>query len=104
MGLSNQSKNAPSSPLLAGIGLSKSFGRFVANRDIDFTIYPGELHALLGENGAGKSTFVKMILACYSQIAAILNGAGSRFSLLIRKKHALLASAWYFSISRYLKP
>ena len=41
--------------------MTKSFGDFTANRNIDFTIYPGELHALLGENGAGKSTFVKMI-------------------------------------------
>ena len=55
------SKSSASPPLLAGFGLTKFFGDFTANRDIDFTIYPGELHALLGENGAGKSTFVKMI-------------------------------------------
>ena len=48
-------------PLLAGFGMTKSFGDLVANKDIDFTIYAGELHALLGENGAGKSTFIKMI-------------------------------------------
>lgn len=54
-------KSADNPPLLAGFGLTKSFGSFVANKEIDFTIYPGELHALLGENGAGKSTFVKMI-------------------------------------------
>lgn len=47
--------------LLSGRRIRKSFGQFVANDDIDFTIRPGELHALLGENGAGKSTFVKMI-------------------------------------------
>ena len=58
---SAMSKSADIAPLLAGFGLTKSFGSFVANKEIDFTIYPGELHALLGENGAGKSTFVKMI-------------------------------------------
>ncbi len=48
-------------PLLQSHKVTKSFGDFVANHEIDFSIYPGELHALLGENGAGKSTFVKMI-------------------------------------------
>jgi len=47
--------------LLSARHIRKSFGRFVANNDVDFTIRAGELHALLGENGAGKSTFVKMI-------------------------------------------
>lgn len=47
--------------LLSGHRICKSFGQFVANDDISFTIRAGELHALLGENGAGKSTFVKMI-------------------------------------------
>jgi simple sugar transport system ATP-binding protein len=42
-------------------GLTKSFGTFKANDCVDLDIYPGEIHALLGENGAGKSTFVKML-------------------------------------------
>ena len=54
-------KNTAKTPLLSALKVSKSFGDFVANQAIDFTIYPGELHALLGENGAGKSTFVKMV-------------------------------------------
>ena len=48
-------------PLLMADGVTKSFGDFTANEDVSFSIYPGEIHALLGENGAGKSTFVKMI-------------------------------------------
>lgn len=42
-------------------GLTKFYGSFAANRNIDFSILPGEIHALLGENGAGKSTLVKML-------------------------------------------
>ncbi|HEY4297963.1 MAG TPA: ATP-binding cassette domain-containing protein, partial [Paraburkholderia sp.] len=35
---------------------SKSFGRVRALSDGDLALWPGEVHALLGENGAGKST------------------------------------------------
>ena len=48
-------------PLLVAEGVTKQFGDFTANQDVSFSIFPGEIHALLGENGAGKSTFVKMI-------------------------------------------
>ena len=44
-------------PRLAVRRLSKRFGALTANDDISLTINPGELHCLLGENGAGKSTF-----------------------------------------------
>jgi ribose transport system ATP-binding protein len=38
--------------------LRKSFGATLAVDDVAFTIEPGTAHALLGENGAGKSTIV----------------------------------------------
>jgi rhamnose transport system ATP-binding protein len=41
--------------------VSKSFGGIRALRDVDWVVRPGEVHALLGENGAGKSTIVKIV-------------------------------------------
>ena len=46
--------------LLKASKINKSFGNFIANKDIDISIAKGEIHALLGENGAGKSTLVKI--------------------------------------------
>ncbi len=48
-------------PLLELVGISKSFGGVQALRDVDFALYPGEIHGLVGENGAGKSTTMKII-------------------------------------------
>ena len=36
--------------------VSKSFGSHTVLRDVEFSITPGRVHALLGRNGAGKST------------------------------------------------
>ncbi len=52
---------SPGTTLLAATGICKHFGEFTANDDVGFEIEAGEIHALLGENGAGKSTFVKMV-------------------------------------------
>jgi len=48
-------------PLLSVRGLSKSFAGHQALAGVDFTLRRGEIHALLGENGAGKSTFIKTV-------------------------------------------
>lgn len=42
-------------------GLSKRFGGFVANSDIDLSLRKGARHALIGPNGAGKTTFVNLL-------------------------------------------
>ena len=42
-------------------GISKRFGAVRAIRNADLTIQAGQVHALVGENGAGKSTMIKII-------------------------------------------
>ena len=47
--------------ILVTRGLSKSFPGVKALDRVDFTLNKGEIHALIGENGAGKSTFLKIL-------------------------------------------
>ena len=46
---------ATGSPLLQAICITKYYGTFLANDAIDLDLYPREIHALLGENGAELS-------------------------------------------------
>jgi ABC-type uncharacterized transport system ATPase subunit len=48
-------------PRLALRGIRKAYPAVVANDGIDLTVMPGEIHAVLGETGAGKSTLMKVI-------------------------------------------
>jgi len=48
-------------PVLRIVKGSKVYGGVHAIEDVDFDLYPGEVHGLVGENGAGKSTLCKAI-------------------------------------------
>jgi ABC-type sugar transport system ATPase subunit len=52
--------------ILEALGISKTFGGNAAVRRIDLAIAAGEVHCLVGENGAGKSTIIKMISGQYA--------------------------------------
>jgi ABC-type sugar transport system ATPase subunit len=52
-------------PLLEVADLHKSFGPIYVLRGVDLTLYAGEVLALVGDNGAGKSTVIKHISGVY---------------------------------------
>jgi len=57
--------NSEDTLLLETKQLTKVFPGIVAVNSMDFQVRPGEVHALLGENGAGKSTFCKVLSGIY---------------------------------------
>jgi ABC-type sugar transport system ATPase subunit/ribose/xylose/arabinose/galactoside ABC-type transport system permease subunit len=56
--------------------LSKVFGPTIAVSDVSFELHTGEVLALVGENGAGKSTCVKMLAGLYAPDAGEIRVAG----------------------------
>jgi fructose transport system ATP-binding protein len=48
-------------PILQARGLVKKYGRVTALDRADFDLYPGEILAVIGDNGAGKSTMIKAL-------------------------------------------
>ena len=47
------------------VGVSKYFGEVVANDKVNLEIYKGEILALLGENGSGKTSLMNMLSGIY---------------------------------------
>ena len=48
--------------IIATTGLTKTYGRETALRDVSLTIDPGSVFALVGANGAGKTTLLKLLM------------------------------------------
>src|SRR5215217_3203079 len=48
-------------PILAARGLVKRYGRVTALDQADFDLMPGEILAVIGDNGAGKSSLIKAL-------------------------------------------
>jgi len=53
-------------PILQVTNLSKSFSGIKALDNVQLSLKAGEVHALMGENGAGKSTFMKILIGLLS--------------------------------------
>jgi ribose transport system ATP-binding protein len=65
-----------SHPALRARAVSKRFGPVNALSDVDFVLEAGEVHALLGVNGAGKSTFIKILSGVYQRDAGAIEVDG----------------------------
>ena len=63
-------------------GVSKSFGPVSVLKDVDFDLRAGEVHALMGENGAGKSTMIRIMSGAHRADAGelLVDGAPARFA------------------------
>jgi len=68
-------------PVLSLRGISKSFPGVKALQDVQLDLYQGQVTALIGENGAGKSTIVKVLTGIYQPDAGTitLDGKSVRF-------------------------
>jgi galactofuranose transport system ATP-binding protein len=69
-------------PILTLTGATVRFGSDAVLQEVDFRLFPGEVHSLMGENGAGKSTLIKAITGALHLDAGelTLDGAPVRFA------------------------
>ncbi|WP_028227482.1 sugar ABC transporter ATP-binding protein [Paraburkholderia ferrariae] len=64
-------------PLLETHGLSRTFPGVRALQNVDFRLFPGEVHTLMGQNGAGKSTLINVLTGVHRPDAGDIRLAGA---------------------------
>ncbi len=74
--MSNPSKTSQGAFSVEALNMTMRFGNFTALDDVSIKIEAGSFHALLGENGAGKSTIVKAIMGFYQATSGTVLVAG----------------------------
>lgn len=70
-------------------GISKTFGAVKANSDVSLSIAEGSIHAVIGENGAGKSTIMNILYGFYTPDEGEIYIRGQKVA--IRHTHDALA-------------
>lgn len=69
-------------PALSLKGIRKVFPGVVALNNVSIDFYPGEVHALIGENGAGKSTFIKTITGAHAPDGGTISIDGQTYNAM----------------------
>ncbi len=68
-----------SGPLFQAIGLGKTYAEPVL-ADLSLDLQPGEVHAVVGENGAGKSTFARIVAGVAQPNAGTMRLRGAPYA------------------------
>ena len=74
-------------PVIKVSNLSKKFKEFTAVDNLSFTVNQGDVYGFLGQNGAGKSTTIRMLLSLITPTNGNIEIFGQ--SLLTNRKEAL---------------
>ena len=72
--------------------VTKYFSKVIANKDVSFSIQRGEVLALLGENGAGKSTIMKILYGLYKEDSKVVYDTQQSGVGPVQSLHAYLES------------
>jgi simple sugar transport system ATP-binding protein len=77
-------------------GISKYFGNVIALKDVSAVVNGGQVTCVLGDNGAGKSTFIKILSGVYQpdEGELLLDGAPTRFASPRDAKQAGIATVF----------
>ena len=78
----SQSDDLVCRPVLRAEGLSKQYGPVTVLSEVTLDILPGEIHAIIGENGAGKSTFMRLLSGYAEPTAGTVSLAGEEVTFL----------------------
>src|SRR6266446_4867668 len=73
--------SAAAVPTLAASDVSKAFGSVAVLKSITLSFQPGEIHAIVGENGAGKTTFVKILAGMIEPTSGEIFFRGNRIEM-----------------------
>lgn len=96
-------------PIIELADITKHFGSVIALNGVTVSVYPGECHCLLGDNGAGKSTFIKTMSGVHAPTsgeiridgkAARLNSARAAIEAGIATVYQDLAMIPLMSVTR----
>ena len=83
-------------PIVVMKGITIEFPGVKALDGVDLTLYPGEVHALMGENGAGKSTMIKALTGVYKINAGtiMVEGKPQTFNGTLDAQNAGIATVY----------
>lgn len=72
-------------PLLTAQNIRKRFGHVTALDGVDFQLHQNEIVSIVGDNGSGKSTFIKILSGIHKPDAGTIEIAGENYSFLTPK-------------------
>src|SRR5258705_6412763 len=90
-------------PLLAAHRLIKRFGGLVATDNVSIDVRPGEIHALIGPNGPGKTTLVSQLTGNLRPDSGTIRFAGRDITRLSMHARVRLGLARSFQITSVLR-